>query len=95
MATKRSATTAASASQDLATELKKQVSVLTYKKWQANYNQEYQTLSWLRCDVDKRDKSLVGFLWCAVCRRFEERIRGVKNLTSELPDRATTSVAMF
>ena len=62
---KQSASAAASTSQDSA---KRQVSVLTYKKWQTNYEQEYQTLSWLRCDVDERDKSLVGLLWCAVCR---------------------------
>ena len=56
--------------------------MLTYKKWQTNYEQEYQTLSWLRCDVNEHDKSLVGLLWCAVCRRFEERIRGVKNFSN-------------
>ena len=56
--------------------------MLTYKKWQTNYEQEYQTLSWLRCDVNERDKSFVGLLWCAVCRRFEERIRGVKNFSN-------------
>ena len=82
MATKRSASTAASTSQDSAKKAKRQVSVLTYKKWQTNYEQEYQTLSWLRCDVNERDKSLVGLLWCAVCRRFEERIRGVMNFSN-------------
>ena len=82
MATKWSASTAASTSQDSAKKAKRQVSVLTYKKWQTNYNQEYQTLSWLRCDVNEHDKSLVGLLWCAVCRWFEERIRGVKNFSN-------------
>ena len=82
MVTKRSASTAASTSQDSAKKAKRQVSVLTYKKWQTNYEQEYQMLSWLRCDVNERDKSLVGLLWCAVCRRFEERIRGVKNFSN-------------
>ena len=78
MVTKRSASTAASTSQDSAKKAKRQVSVLTYK-WQTNNEQEYQMLSWLWCDVDERDKSLVGLLWCAVCRRFEERISGVMN----------------
>ena len=70
MVTSRSASTAASTSQDSAKKGRgrRQVSVLTYKKWQTNYNQEYQTLSWLRCDVNEHDKSLVGLLWCAVCR---------------------------
>ena len=62
--------------QDSAKKAKRQISMLT------NYEQEYQTLSWLRCDVNERDKSLVGLLWCAVCRRFEERIRGVKNFSN-------------
>ena len=82
MATKRSASAAASASQDPAKKAKRQVSVATFKKWQTNYEQEYQSLTWLRCDVDQRDRSLVGLLWCAVCRRFEERIRGVKNFSN-------------
>ena len=75
MVTKGSASIAASTSQDSAKKVKRQVSVLTYKKWQTNYEQEYQMLSWLRCDVNERDKSLVGLLWCAVCRQFEERMQ--------------------
>ena len=82
MATKRSASAAASASQDPAKKAKRQVSVATFKKWQTNYEQEYQSLTWLCCDVDERDRSLVGLLWCAVCRRFEERIRGVNNFSN-------------
>ena len=47
MATKRSASTATSTSQDSAKKAKWQVSVLTYKKWQTNYEKEYQTLHWI------------------------------------------------
>ena len=78
MATKRSASTSVSASQAPLKKTKRQVTVLTFRKWQTNYEQEHQALSWLCCDVDEGDKSLVGLLWCSVCRRFEERIRGVK-----------------
>ena len=82
MATKRSASTSVSASQAPLKKTKRQVTVLTFRKWQTNYEQEHQALSWLCCDVDEGDKSLVGLLWCSVCRRFEERIRGVKNFSN-------------
>ena len=39
----------------------------------------YQTISWLRCDVDKMDKTLVGTLWCQACRDHEEKIISMKN----------------
>ena len=94
MATKQSASTAASTSQDSAKKAKRQVSVLIYKKWQTNYEQEYQTLSWLRCDVDEHDKSFVGMLWCAVGDSRGEYVESRTSRTSGLPDRATTSVAM-
>ena len=71
-----------SASQAPLKKTKRQVTVLTFRKWQTNYEQEHQALSWLCCDVDEGDKSLVGLLWCSVCRRFEERIRGVKNFSN-------------
>ena len=92
MATKRSASAAASASQDPAKKAKRQVSVATIKKWQTNYEQEYQSLTWLRCDVDERDRSLVGLLWCAVCRRFKERIRGVSRQIMKLNYGGRTAV---
>ena len=91
MATKRSASAAASASQDPAKKAKRQVSVATFMKWQTNYEQEYQSLTWLRCDVDERDRSLVGLLWCAVCR---QSVVSRTSQTSGLPDQAITSPAM-
>ena len=36
-------------------------------------------LSWLRCDKQQKH---VETLWCATCRRFDDRIRGTKNFSS-------------
>ena len=47
----------------------RQIAVSTFEKWQRNYDQEHQTLTWLRRDKDKRDKGLVAFLWCSVPRQ--------------------------
>ena len=38
---------------------------------------EHQSLSWLRCDVDSCDKSIVDLLWCEVCRQHDDSIRGM------------------
>ena len=50
---------------------KRQVSVSTFKKWQSQYECEHQSLSWLRCDVDKANRELVGQLWCEACRKHK------------------------
>ena len=93
MATKRSASAAASASQDPAKKAKRQVSVATFKKWQTNYKQEYQSLTWLRCDVDERDRSDC----CGVRSVGDLRRESVVSRTSRasgLPDQEITSPAM-
>ena len=41
---------------------------------------EYRTPSWLRCDEDS-SKKLIERLWCETCRRFEDKIRRVKNFS--------------
>ena len=35
-------------------------------------------MTWLRCDIDQQKKSLVSTLWCDVCRRYEQRICGLR-----------------
>ena len=57
---------------------RRQVTITTFKKWQTQHEKEYQTLSWLRCDSDSR-KLLV---WRAACKKYEDKIRGVKNFSS-------------
>ena len=58
---------------------KRQISVKTFEKWQGQYNSEFEMLTWLRCDKDRGDRTLVSVLWCDVCRRYESKITGQKN----------------
>ena len=60
---------------------RRQVTVATFNKWQKQYEREHRTLSWLRCDVDSRDKSLVDVVWCDACRKHEKRLTGLKNFS--------------
>ena len=39
-------------------------------------------LSWLKCDVDDQDKTLVKVLRCSACTMFDSSIRGMKNYPS-------------
>ena len=75
--------------------------VKTFEKWQGLYNKNYQTLSWLKCVKDGRDRSLVD-LQCEVCKKYESKICSQKNFskawlegsanhkTSSLIDHATS-----
>ena len=57
----------------------RRVSLCTFKKWQTHYEIEYQTLSWLRCNLDLDSNDCVGSLWYELCRRYESSIVGSKN----------------
>ena len=57
---------------------RRQTTVATFRKWQTQHEKEYQMLSWLRCDR----KSLVQSLWCALCKKYKEKIRTAKNFIS-------------
>ena len=59
-----------------------QISHNTFKKWKTQYECCYQALLWLRCDIDKSDKTLVDTLWCKTCRQHKERLTGMKNNSS-------------
>ena len=39
------------------------------------------TLSWLRCDDDSHDKSLIEILWCDACRKQEKPLTGVRTFS--------------
>ena len=65
---------------------KRQVSLETFKKWQRSYEREYASLSWLHCDPDNEDKSLVSLLWCALCRKYQAKIAGHKNFSQSWID---------
>ncbi len=38
-------------------------------------------MTWLNCETDQQDKSLVDTLWCSVCRRYENGICSFKNFS--------------
>ena len=57
----------------------RRVSLSTFKKWQTHYEKEYQTLSWLRCNLDFDSNDCVGSLWSELCRMYESSIVGSKN----------------
>lgn len=79
MASKRSMGTSANGSGSQPKQRKRQVSVATFQKWQSQQEKEHKTLSWLRCDKQQKH---VETLWCATCRRFDDRIRATKNFST-------------
>ena len=81
MASKRSISSSASSSGSQPKQAKRQVSVATFQKWQSQQENEHETLTWLRCDKQQR---YIERLWCETCRRFQDRIRGTKNLDYRL-----------
>ena len=60
---------------------KRNITVTTFNKWKSQFERDYSTLSWLRCDVSKEDKTAVETLWCEACRKHEDRITGMKNFS--------------
>ena len=67
-----------------------QIPVMWFEKWQSAYDKEYQTLLWLKCDVDQDDKLSVDLLWCAICRQFEDFIHSTKNFSEAWVHGSTT-----
>ena len=59
---------------------KRQVTKSTFDKWQQEYERDHQTLSWLRCDLE-RDKRHVATLYCAVCKKYEDRLQSLKSFS--------------
>ena len=60
---------------------KRKVTVTTFNKRKTQFESEHSTLSWLRCDVCKDNKAAVEVLWCEACRKYEDRITGMKNFS--------------
>ena len=54
-----------------------QVTISTFEKWQRT-----TIMTWLRCDKDEQDKSLVALRWCSACREYQSRIHSMKNYSS-------------
>ncbi len=60
---------------------KRNVTVTTFNKWKTQFERDHSTLSWLRCDVSKEDKTVIEMLWCEACRKHEDGITGMKNFS--------------
>ena len=60
---------------------KRKVTLSTFNKWKAQFERDHSTLSWLRCDICKEDKTVVEVLWCEACRKYEDGITGMKNFS--------------
>ena len=57
---------------------KRQIGYKTFEKWQVQYNSEFKTLTWLRCETEGLTHA-VTLLWCDVCRMYEWKICSQKN----------------
>ena len=57
----------------------RQVSLSTSTEWQAQLEREHQTMTWLHCDTDESDPTVVDTLWCHARRTSEAKIIGMKN----------------
>jgi len=53
----------------------------TFDKWQREHEREHQTLTWLRCDLEK-DRVHVASLYCVACKKYESNICSMKNFSS-------------
>ena len=59
---------------------KRQVTKATFEKWQREHERDHQTLSWLRCELE-RDRRHVVSLYCTVCKRYESSMESLKNFS--------------
>ena len=59
-----------------------QVTLTTFKKWQVQLEREHQTMTWLWCDMDQNNPTVVDTLWCNACRMNKAKIIGMKNYSS-------------
>ena len=50
---------------------KHQVTIAMGKKWETQYDREYQSLTWLKYDRDDQDKTLVKVLRYTASNKFE------------------------
>ena len=60
---------------------KRQVTKATFNKWQRENDREHQTLSWLRCEMD-RDNIHVASLHCALCNKYEGHLQSLKSFNA-------------
>ena len=101
---KMTAVGSSSSSTSKSKQSKRQALKETFLRWQRTYEKEYQSMGWLRAEMDDQDKSLVSTLWCVVCRQYENKICGIKTfllmqqwiyggVTAHLGEESTKSLA--
>ena len=49
---------------------------LLIERWQGQYNAPHVSLTWLRCDKDPSNRSLMFVLRCEPCQKYEAQIKG-------------------
>ena len=59
---------------------RRQISLVTFNKWKVQFDRDYDSLSWLRCETS--DNMVVENLWCHACRKYESTITGLKNFSN-------------
>jgi len=59
---------------------KHQVMKAMFDKWQQEYEKNHQTLSLLCCNL-KRDKHHIVSLYCAVCKKYKDRLQSLKSFS--------------
>ena len=59
---------------------KRQVTKATFERWQRQFERDYQTLSWLRCELEQ-DKVHVATLSCEACKKYERSVQSLKNFS--------------
>ena len=51
-----------------------------FQKWHRQYKRDYQTVSWLRCELN-RDKTHVAPLYCEVCQKYVHSVQSLRNFS--------------
>ena len=57
-----------------------QVAKVTFERWQRQFERDYQTLLWLRCELEQ-DKMHVATLSCGACKKYECSVQSLKNFS--------------
>ena len=53
------------------------VAKATFKKWQRELENDYEMMSWLRCEIGKMPQHCVSKLFCSTCQRYSMETRYV------------------
>ena len=57
------------------------ISKETFMEWKRSHEADYQTMSWLKCELMKDNPSMVDILWCEVCQTYQSKVCGTKHFS--------------